>query len=78
MPVLLKEAVSALLEGPAPAPRVWLDGTFGRGGHSRALLDQLPQEDRLIVIDRDPVFSRIRTGLRSVTSSNSKKFSGPF
>ena len=55
VPVLLKEAVSALLEGSAPAPRVWLDGTFGRGGHSRALLDQLPQEDRLIVIDRDPV-----------------------
>ena len=55
VPVLLKEAASALLEGSAEAPRVWLDGTFGRGGHARALLSHLPEEDRLIVIDRDPV-----------------------
>jgi 16S rRNA (cytosine1402-N4)-methyltransferase len=33
---------------------VYVDGTFGRGGHSRAILDQLGPGGRLIVVDRDP------------------------
>ena len=50
-PVLLAEALCAL----APKPQgVYLDGTFGRGGHSRALLEQLGRAGRVIAIDRDP------------------------
>ena len=50
-PVLLAEALAAL----APKPQgVYLDGTFGRGGHSRALLERLGSTGRVIAIDRDP------------------------
>ena len=50
--VLLKEAVDALAIKPAG---VYVDGTFGRGGHSRAVLAQLGPQGRLIAFDRDPV-----------------------
>ncbi len=33
---------------------VYVDGTFGRGGHSRAILEKLGKAGRLIAIDRDP------------------------
>ena len=33
---------------------VYVDGTFGRGGHSYAILQQLGDEGRLLAIDRDP------------------------
>lgn len=33
---------------------VYVDGTFGRGGHSRALLDRLGPKARLVVFDKDP------------------------
>lgn len=33
---------------------VYVDGTFGRGGHSRLLLSRLSPEGRLVAIDRDP------------------------
>ena len=49
--VLLREAVEALTIKPAG---VYVDGTFGRGGHSRAILDQLGPNGRLIAFDRDP------------------------
>ncbi len=48
--VLLNEAVSGLVHDPNG---IYIDGTFGRGGHSQAILDQLTQEGRLIAIDRD-------------------------
>lgn len=49
--VLLDGALDALVHDPAGA---YLDGTFGRGGHSRAILERLSPEGRLLAIDRDP------------------------
>lgn len=49
--VLLDEAVDGVLARP---DGVYVDGTFGRGGHSRALLARLGPQGRLIGIDRDP------------------------
>ena len=52
--VLLDEAVDALnLEG-ARASGTYIDGTFGRGGHSRLLLSRLAPAGRLIAFDKDP------------------------
>ncbi|MDP3337949.1 MAG: 16S rRNA (cytosine(1402)-N(4))-methyltransferase RsmH, partial [Rhodoferax sp.] len=63
--VLLSEAVDALL-GVADAARqtaepqsagqapVFVDATFGRGGHSRLILSRLPANARLIAFDKDP------------------------
>ena len=50
--VLLREAVDAL---DIKAEGVYVDGTFGRGGHSLAVLERLGPEGRLIAFDRDPV-----------------------
>ena len=49
--VLLREAVDALAIKPAG---VYVDATFGRGGHARAILERLGTDGRLIAIDRDP------------------------
>jgi 16S rRNA (cytosine1402-N4)-methyltransferase len=62
IPVLLQESVDALLfdrRRGETAPQVlseavYVDGTFGRGGHSRALLARLPKHAKLIAFDRDP------------------------
>jgi 16S rRNA (cytosine1402-N4)-methyltransferase len=48
--VLLEEAVAALNIRP---DGVYVDATFGRGGHSRAILARLGPEGRLIALDRD-------------------------
>jgi 16S rRNA (cytosine1402-N4)-methyltransferase len=50
-PVLLREAVDALAVGPCG---IYVDGTFGRGGHSRLILERLGESGRLIAFDRDP------------------------
>ena len=51
--VLLDEAVDALnLEG-ARASGTYVDGTFGRGGHSRLILSKLAPQGRLIAFDKD-------------------------
>ncbi|MDD3937443.1 16S rRNA (cytosine(1402)-N(4))-methyltransferase RsmH [Rhodoferax sp.] len=63
--VLLSEAVDALLGAtdaadpaanpwPASAAPVFVDATFGRGGHSRLMLSRLPANARLIAFDKDP------------------------
>jgi 16S rRNA (cytosine1402-N4)-methyltransferase len=52
--VLLHEAVDALLHADADPNGTYLDGTFGRGGHSRLLLSRLGPNGRLIALDRDP------------------------
>jgi 16S rRNA (cytosine1402-N4)-methyltransferase len=49
-PVLLAEAVEALNVKP---DGVYVDCTFGRGGHSRAILERLGEAGRLIALDRD-------------------------
>lgn len=49
--VLLQESVAGLAIKP---DGVYVDGTFGRGGHSRAILAQLSDKGRLYAIDRDP------------------------
>ncbi len=48
VPVLL----GPILEAVAPVKGTWLDGTFGAGGYSRALLEA--GADRVIGVDRDP------------------------
>jgi 16S rRNA (cytosine1402-N4)-methyltransferase len=53
--VLLDEAVDALdLAGPR-ASGIYIDGTFGRGGHSRLILSKLADGGRLIAFDKDPM-----------------------
>ena len=49
--VLLHEAVDALAVKP---DGVYVDGTFGRGGHSRLILSKLGTNGRLVVFDKDP------------------------
>ncbi len=49
--VLLQESVDALVLNPAG---LYIDGTFGRGGHSREILRRLSPEGRLIGFDKDP------------------------
>ena len=51
--VLLQEAVEALLQAEVEQDAVFVDGTFGRGGHSRRVLQQMPASGRLIAFDKD-------------------------
>jgi 16S rRNA (cytosine1402-N4)-methyltransferase len=50
-PVLLAETIAGLRIQPHG---LYVDATFGRGGHSRAILESLAEEGRLWVCDRDP------------------------
>ena len=51
-PVLLHEAVNGLAIKP---DGIYVDGTFGRGGHSRLILTRLGRKGQLIAFDKDPV-----------------------
>lgn len=51
LPVLLKEAVESLVGRP---DGVYIDGTFGRGGHSQAILERLDAHGQLVAFDKDP------------------------
>ncbi|MER2541296.1 MAG: 16S rRNA (cytosine(1402)-N(4))-methyltransferase RsmH [Azonexus sp.] len=48
--VLLEEAVESLA---IKADGIYMDGTFGRGGHSRLILSKLGKNGRLVAVDRD-------------------------
>jgi 16S rRNA (cytosine1402-N4)-methyltransferase len=50
-PVLAREALDALNVRPEG---IYVDGTFGRGGHARLILERLDPAGRLLAIDRDP------------------------
>jgi len=52
--VLLNEAVDALSMVDARRDGIFVDGTFGRGGHSRRILERLSAKGRLIAFDKDP------------------------
>ena len=49
-PILLNEVLEHLV---TEADGLYIDGTFGRGGHSKALLSRLDEQGRLVVFDRD-------------------------
>lgn len=50
-PVMLEECLQALAIRPEG---IYIDGTFGRGGHSSAILQRLGRGGRLYALDRDP------------------------
>ena len=50
--VLLNEAVEAL---QVKADGIYVDCTFGRGGHSRLILEKLGERGRLVALDKDPM-----------------------
>src|SRR5471032_14605 len=70
--VLLDEAVNGL---NIRENGIYIDGTFGRGGHSRLILSQLGPDGRLLAIDRDP------QAIKAAEAINDPRFSivhGPF
>lgn len=70
--VLLDEAVNGL---NIREDGIYIDGTFGRGGHSRLILSQLGEKGQLIAIDRDP------QAIAAAAEINDSRFSivhGPF
>ena len=73
-PVLLPEALLALEVKPEGA---YLDATFGRGGHSTAILEQLLASGRLVMIDRDP-FAFEEARRRFGADARVKIFLAPF
>ena len=60
IPVLLEEAVAGL---KVRADGVYVDCTFGRGGHSREILARLGKHGRLIALDRDPAAIAVHGGI---------------
>ena len=62
--VLLREAVDALVTAPSGA---YVDGTFGRGGHSRFLLDQLDDNGHLLVWTKTLLPVNARPSFRPLT-----------
>ena len=64
-PVLLSEALEALAIRPEG---IYVDGTFGRGGHARAILERLGPDGRLLAVDKDP--EAVRTGRELSTADH--------
>jgi 16S rRNA (cytosine1402-N4)-methyltransferase len=68
--VLLHEAVDALVTTP---DGLYVDGTYGRGGHSRLLLSRLSARGRVIAFDRDP--EAVAAATRGPTRVEDPRFS---
>lgn len=74
LPVMVTEVIQGLNIQPNG---IYFDGTFGRGGHSRAILERLNEKGRLLAMDRDPSAVPIALQL----AKNDPRFvfqSGPF
>ena len=71
-PVLVAEALDALL---IRQDGTYVDGTFGRGGHSRLILERLGPRGRLIALDRDP---QAVAAARAITDSRFSITHAPF
>ena len=56
IPVMRDQAIEALAIRP---DGTYLDGTFGRGGHAREILQRLGPEGRLLLMDKDPEAIRV-------------------
>jgi 16S rRNA (cytosine1402-N4)-methyltransferase len=61
IPVLFAEAMEGLAIKPSG---IYLDATFGRGGHSRGILERLGPEGRLYAVDRDPEAIAAAAGIK--------------
>ena len=61
--VLLDEAVDGLAIEGERANGIYLDGTFGRGGHSRKILARLGAGGRLLAFDKDPEAIAVAQGI---------------
>jgi len=70
--VLLTEAIEALAIRPEG---LYVDGTFGRGGHSRAILERLGPAGRLLALDRDPA---AEAAAREISDSRFRFVRTPF
>jgi 16S rRNA (cytosine1402-N4)-methyltransferase len=74
VPVLLDEVLGALNVRPGGR---YVDATFGRGGHTAAILERVGEEGRVIAIDRDP--AAIAAGrARFATENRLTLVSSPF
>ncbi|WP_194756355.1 16S rRNA (cytosine(1402)-N(4))-methyltransferase RsmH [Aliidiomarina indica] len=60
VPVLLAESIEALAIQP---DQIYIDATFGRGGHSRAVLEKLGSAGKLFAFDRDPTAAKAAQAL---------------
>ena len=65
VPVLKDEVLQFLAIRP---DGFYVDGTFGRGGHSRAILEQLGPAGRLLALDRDPEAVAVAVALQKEDS----------
>ena len=68
--VLLHEAIDALV---TVTSGIYVDGTFGRGGHSRLLLSRLSPQGRVIAFDRDP--EAVAAAMQGATRVTDPRFS---
>jgi 16S rRNA (cytosine1402-N4)-methyltransferase len=74
LPVMLEESLTGL---SLRADGIYLDGTFGRGGHSRAILSRLSPSGMLHAFDRDPAAAGAAAAL-AAKHANFRFHSAPF